>query len=485
MLEVLVIFLICSIIIVSFISKKQELFLKVVGMYTVLAIFLMTIYLLLNFEYHINCLQYNFYLDLHYDVFNLNLAFGVDGFNLILIALSTFLILLCLIFNLQEKNLKFNLLNLLIIELSLVLVFSATDLFLFYFFFEIILIPMFLLIGVGGSRERKIRAGYLFFFYTLIGSFFLLLGIIYIYYKFGTVNILALNYYKFNFTEQYFLWLAFFFSFAFKIPIFPFHVWLPEAHVEAPTVGSVILAGVLLKLGIYGFLKFSLPLFPEASHFFGPWLIYFCVLGVVYASITAMRQTDLKRIIAYSSVAHMNVVVIGIFSFNNDGITGAIFQSLSHGFVSSALFFLIGMLYKRYHNRSIHYYGGLTKTMPIFSALYLWVSLANIALPGTSSFIGELLLFLGIFHYNIYITIITLTSVILCGGYALWLYNRVFFGNTKNICLKHYSDLNVIEIFIIGSLLLCIMFFGIYSASLIKFFSVFVNETIICKFYYI
>jgi len=323
------------------------------------------------------------------DFLNLSFTFGLDGISLFFFVLSSFLIFLCVLFVWEEPLLKEYTLTLLIIDLLLLLVFSALDVLLFYIFFEGILIPMYLMIGVWGSRERKIRAVYLFFFYTLFGSLLMLVGLMYIYSITGTLNLEYLLTWQFTFTEQCWLWLAFFMSFASKIPLFPFHVWLPEAHVEAPTVGSVLLAGILLKLGVYGFLRFSLTLFPEASLFFSPLIYLLSVLGVIYASLTAIRQTDLKRIIAYSSVAHMNLVTLGIFSFNTIGLEGSILQSISHGFVSGAMFLLVGILYNRYHSRLLYYYGGLVHVMPIYSTLFLIFTMANIALPGTSSFVGE------------------------------------------------------------------------------------------------
>ena len=278
---------------------------------------------------------------------------------------------------------------------------------------------MYLLIGLYGSRERKIRALYLFFFYTLFTSLLMLIGLIYIYSLTGSLDIEYILTWKFTFEEQCWLWLSFFFSFASKIPLFPFHIWLPEAHVEAPTIGSVLLAGILLKLGVYGFLRFSLPLFPEASLFFSPLVYLLSILGVIYASLSAIRQTDFKRIIAYSSVAHMNLVVLGIFSFNTIGIEGSILQSISHGFVAGAMFFLIGILYTRYHSRLVFYFNGLVHMMPIFAVFFLIFTMANIALPGTSSFIGEFLLLCGIYKTNAITAIFGALGVILCGAYSL------------------------------------------------------------------
>ena len=308
-------------------------------------VFLLACILLISFKKNLYSFQDIFVYNLGFDYLNLYIILGLDGISLLFFVLSSFLIFLCTIFIWNEKFLKEYSLTLIILNLLLLLVFSVMDLLLFYVFFEAILIPMYLLVGVWGSRERKVRAAYLLFFYTLVGSLCMLVGIIYIYSITGTLSLEYLLAYNFSFTEQYWLWLAFFLSFASKIPMFPFHIWLPEAHVEAPTVGSVLLAGILLKLGVYGFLRFSLCLFPDLSLFFSPLIYLLSILGIIYASLTAIRQTDLKRIIAYSSIAHMNLVTLGIFSFSIIGIEGAILQSISHGFVSGALFFLVGIIY--------------------------------------------------------------------------------------------------------------------------------------------
>jgi len=369
----------------------------------------------------------------------------------------------------KKKNFKEYSINLLLIELFLLIIFSVLDLMLFYIFFEAILIPMYLIIGVWGSRERKIRAVYLFFFYTLCGSLLMLIGILYIYNQVGTLNLEYLLAWNFTLTEQIFLWFAFFFSFASKIPMFPFHIWLPEAHVEAPTVGSVLLAGILLKLGVYGFLRFSLTLFADASLYFAPLIYLLSVVGVIYASLTALRQTDLKRIIAYSSIAHMNLVTLGIFSFNVIGLEGSIIQSISHGFVSGGMFLLIGILYDRYHSRFLYYYGGIVHFMPIYAALFLIFTLANIALPGTSSFTGEFLLLTGIYKTNVVTAIVAALGVILCGGYSLWLYNRVVFGNIKVNYTLRFTDVNLREFSIMFPLFLFILLMGIYPTYFLSY----------------
>lgn len=297
----------------------------------------------------------------------------------------------------------------------------------------------------------------------------MLIGILYIYSITGTLNLEYLISFKFTRDEELVLWLCFFLSFASKIPMFPFHIWLPEAHVEAPTVGSVLLAGILLKLGVYGFLRFSITLFPEASLFFSPFVYLLSTIGIIYASLSALRQTDLKRIIAYSSVAHMNLVSIGVFSFTIIGLEGAILQSVSHGFVAGGLFLLIGIAYNRYHSRFLYYYGGLVHMMPLYSIFFLVFTLANIALPGTSSFVGEFLLLLGIYNFNVSICVISALGVILCGGYSLWLYNRMIFGNVKADYSLKFADLDIKEILSLFPLFILIFIVGIYPEIIFNF----------------
>ena len=375
---------------------------------------------------------------------NLNLTLGIDGISLFFLLLTTLLIPLCLLvsWNSINNNLKEYLIAFLVMEFFLIGVFCVLDLLLFYIFFESVLIPMFLIIGIWGSRERKIRAAYFFFLYTLLGSVLMLLSILYIYYQVGTTDYETLLTFSFSSTEQKIMWFTFFASFATKVPMVPVHLWLPEAHVEAPTAGSVILAGVLLKLGTYGFIRFSLPLFPEACFYFAPLVYAFSAIGIVYTSFTAIRQTDFKRIIAYTSVAHMNLVMLGIFSFNVIGVEGAILQSLSHGFVASALFLIIGVVYDRHHTRMVKYYGGLVHVMPIYIFIFLFFTMANIGLPGTSSFVGEFLILVGSFKVNTSITFIGATGMIIGGCYSLWLFNRIAYGNLKTQYFNQFLDLN-------------------------------------------
>lgn len=461
--------LLISILTLVLINNKNLNALRSIALFSTGSVMLLSSYLLLNFKNNFNDFQNLVTYELDSTLLNFSYSFGLDGVSIYFFFLTSFLILLCVLFVWNDKHLKQYLILLLTIELFLLIIFSVLDLMLFYVFFEAILIPMYIIIGVYGSRERKIRAVYLFFFYTLCGSLLLLIGILYIYSQTGTFNLEYLMHWKFSKTEQLLLWLAFFLSFASKIPMFPFHIWLPEAHVEAPTVGSVLLAGVLLKLGVYGFIRLSLTLFPYASLYYSPLIYLLSIIGVIYASLSALRQTDLKRIIAYSSVAHMNLVTLGIFSFNTLGLEGAIVQSVSHGFVSGGMFFLIGIIYSRYHSRFLYYYGGIVHTMPIYSIVFLIFTMANIALPGTSSFIGEFMLLGGIYKTNVVTSIISATGVILSGAYSLWLYNRVIFGNLKEHFTLKFVDLSIREFLIMLPLLIFILLLGIYPSIFISY----------------
>lgn len=454
--------IILGIITIGFVDKSDFKKLRILSGGVSSIVFILSSLMLVQFDNNLNDFQKTLAFKLDSSYFNFSYSFGIDGISLYFFFLSALLTFLCILFVWGEKKLKDYAINLLLIELFLLIVFSVLDVLIFYIFFEAILIPMYLLIGIWGSRERKIRAVYLFFFYTLCSSLLMLLGILYIYNKVGTLNFEYLLSIEFTLTEQIFLWFSFFLSFASKIPMYPFHIWLPEAHVEAPTVGSVLLAGILLKLGVYGFLRFSLVLFPDASIYFSPLIYLMSIIGIIYASLCALRQTDLKRIIAYSSVAHMNLVTLGIFSFNTIGIEGSIIQSISHGFVSGGMFLLIGILYNRYHSRFLYYYGGLVHFMPIYSLTFLIFTLANIALPGTSSFVGEFLLLAGIYKANTITGLIATTGVILSGAYSLWLYNKITFGNLKVSYTLKYTDINFREFAIMLPLFFFIFFMGIF-----------------------
>ncbi len=406
-----------------------------------------------------------------------NLSFGLDHISLLFFVLTTFLIFLCVIYVINEiefNKIYFFIFNLILLEFFLILIFFSLDMLVFYISFECVLIPMFFLTGVFGSRERKTWAVYLLIFYTICGSLLMLIGILYLYWVTGTFSIETYMAQIFLTEEiQNYLWIFFALSFLSKIPVFPLHIWLPEAHVEAPTVGSVVLAGILLKLGVYGLIRFNLTLFPLPSLFFSPYLLVFCSLGVVFASLCAICQSDIKRIIAYSSIAHMNLVVIGIFCQGSLGLSGAIFQSISHGFVSSGLFFLIGFLYSRYHSRAVQYYSGLVQILPLYSVFFIFFSLSNIALPSTSAFIGELLIILDSFKYNEFLTYVIIGSVVICAIYSLWLSNRIIFGNLSNF-FNSASDLNKAEFIIIFSLFFFIILLGIFPYFLMDYIKIIV-----------
>ncbi len=437
--------------------------LKAVALNTFCIVYIISLFLWVFFNKSIGSFQFVSRI-LWIPFLNLNFSIGIDGISLFFVLLTTLLIFLCILISWTSVKvyIKEFLIAFLILEFFLIGVFSILDLLLFYIFFESVLIPMYLIVGIWGSRERKIRAAYFFFLYTLLGSVLMLLSILYIYYQAGSTDYEILLTFAFSNIEQKFLWFSFFSSFATKVPMVPVHLWLPEAHVEAPTAGSVILAGVLLKLGTYGFLRFSFPLFPEASFYFAPIVYFLAIIGIVYTSFTAIRQTDFKRIIAYTSVAHMNLVMVGLFSFNTIGLEGAILQSLSHGFVASALFIIIGVVYERHHTRMVKYYGGLVHVMPLYTFIFLFFTMSNIGLPGTGSFVGEFLILAGSFKTNTSATFISATSMIIGGCYSLWLFNRISYGNLKIQYLKNYIDINKREMFIFLPLIFGTMLIGLY-----------------------
>lgn len=468
-----------GIFLLIFINSEQKKLMKIVSLHFSSLPFIVFLLIWSSFKKSVGTFQFVTKV-LWIPVLNLNITLGIDGISLFFLLLTTLLIPICILisWNSIESNLKGYLISFLLIEFFLIGVFCVLDLFLFYIFFESILIPMFLVVGVWGSRERKMLAAYYFFLYTLLGSVVMLLSILYIYIQVGSTDYEILLTFIFSDFEQKILWFTFFLAFAAKVPMIPVHLWLPEAHVEAPTAGSVILAGVLLKLGTYGFIRFSLPLFPQASFYFTPFVYTISLIGIVYASLTAIRQTDFKRIIAYTSVAHMNVVMLGIFSFNNVGIEGALLQSLSHGFVASALFVIIGVVYERYRTRLVKYYGGLVHTMPLYISIFLFFTMANIGFPGTSGFIGEFLIFAGSFKVNTSITFFGATGMILGGCYALWLFNRIAYGNFKNQYIKDTLDINKREFFIFLPLICYTLILGLTPDAYLSSVHISVNNLI-------
>lgn len=390
---------------------------------------------------------------------------GIDGISMLFVVLSAFLMPFCVVASWLsvEKRLKQYMIAFLLLEVFMIGVFVSLDIVLFYVFFEAGLIPMFIIIGVWGGKER-VYAAYKFFLYTLLGSVLMLLAIMAMYWQAGTTDIAELLAYQFPAQMQTWLWLAFFASFAVKMPMWPVHTWLPDAHVQAPTAGSVILAGVLLKLGGYGFLRFSLPMFPLASDYFAPFVFTLSVVAIIYTSLVAMMQSDIKKLIAYSSVAHMGYVTMGIFAANTQGVQGAIFQMLSHGLVSGALFLCVGVVYDRTHTREISAYGGLVNNMPKYAVAFMIFTMANVGLPGTSGFVGEITVLLGTFRANTWVAFFATTGVILSACYALWLYRRVIFGTLDKEKLKSLLDLSGREKALLYPLIVLTIFFGVYPA---------------------
>lgn len=436
---------------------------KNVGLSTSLLTFLLSLQLWLKFD--MSTPKYQFvekFFSVPYS--NMHIYVGVDGISLFFILLTTFLIPVCLLASwdsikiyIREYSIAF-----LFLESVLICVFTVLDVLFFYIFFEAVLIPMFLIVGIWGSRERKIRAAYQFFIYTLVGSVLMLLAILYIYAQTGTTDVQVLTTITFDYHTQIILFLAFFASLAVKVPMVPAHIWLPEAHSEAPTAGSVILAGVLLKMGGYGFLRFSIPMFPDASVYFTPLIYTLSVIAVIYTSLTTLRQVDLKRIIAYSSVAHMGFVTIGMFTLNIQGIEGSMMLMLSHGIVSSALFLCVGVIYDRHKTRIIKYYSGLTVKMPVFSSIFLFFIMANMGLPGTSSFVSEFLVLVGAFKSNVFITTLATTGVIWGAGYSIWLYNRVAFGNIRTSHISIFQDVDRREFMVFAPCIFLSLLMGLY-----------------------
>lgn len=401
--------------------------------------------------------------------FGLNYHMGVDGISVFFVLLSTFLTPICILASWEsiQHRVKEYMIAFLVLETLMVGMFCALDFILFYIFFEAVLIPMFLIIGIWGGA-RRVYAAFKFFLYTLTGSVLMLIAILVIYFEAETTDIPTLLQTMLDPRTQLWLWLAFFASFAVKVPMWPVHTWLPDAHVEAPTAGSVILAGVLLKMGAYGFLRFSVPMMPYATDFFAPMIFTLSVIAIIYTSLVALAQEDMKKLIAYSSVAHMGFVTIGIFTLTFQGVQGAVFQMISHGIVSGALFLCVGVIYDRIHTREISRYGGLVERMPKYAVVFMVFMLASVGMPGTSGFVGEFLILVGAFQVNTWVAALATTGIILGAAYMLYLYRRVIFGKLEKEDLKSILDLKPREIAIFVPLIIVTLWMGIWPAPFLE-----------------
>ena len=440
---------------------------KYVSLFISLANFILSIYLWYVFDKNSN--EFQFIENREWLLGFVNYKVGIDGISILFIILTTFITPICIIsVNATiKKRLKDFLIAILLMETFMIGVFCSIDLVVFYLFFEAGLIPMFLIIGIWGG-ERRVYSAFKFFLYTLLGSVLMLVAIISIYWISGTTDVEKLYEIGIDSKYQNLLWLAFFSSFAVKTPMWPVHTWLPDAHVEAPTAGSVLLAAILLKMAGYGFIRFSLGLFPIASEYFVPLIYFLSLVAIIYTSLVALMQEDMKKLIAYSSVAHMGFVTLGIFTMTQQGIEGSIFQMISHGLVSAALFLSVGVLYERHHTRLINKYGGLVQIMPKYAIVLMVFTLGSIGLPGTSGFIGEFLILIGAFKKSFLVATIASLGVILGAAYMLWLYKRIIFGEIINSELKSSLDLKKFEILILFSLVVPIIYFGFYPEPLIN-----------------
>jgi NADH-quinone oxidoreductase subunit M len=437
-----------------------------VALVTSVATFLISLILWINFDSTKAGFQFEEKLN-WVPALNIGYHMGIDGISLFFVLLSTLLTPICVLASWEavEDRVKEYMVAFLVLETFMVGMFCALDLALFYVFFEGVLIPMFLIIGVWGGK-RRVYAAFKFFLYTLLGSVLMLLAIIAIYWQLGTTDMpTAFEQLQLPFQWQFWLWLAFFASFAVKVPMWPVHTWLPDAHVEAPTAGSVILAGVLLKMGGYGFIRLSVPLMPEATQYFAPLMFGLSIVAVIYTSLVALVQEDMKKLIAYSSVAHMGFVTIGIYVMNMQGVQGSIFQMLSHGIVSAALFLCVGVVYDRMHTREIDAYGGLVHRMPRYAFVFMFFTLASVGLPGLSGFVGEFLVLVGAFKANTWVAFLAATGLILGAAYALWLYRKIIFGKLTKDSLKAILDMSPREMVVFLPLVLISLWMGIYPNS--------------------
>ena len=459
------------------VQKNVEKNSKYVAIFSSLTNFLLSIFLWYSFD--TTTADFQFVEKKKWMEGFINFQLGVDGISILFILLTTFIAPVCIFSAIHSIKFKIKefLIAILVMETLMLGVFCSLDLVIFYLFFEGGLIPMFLIIGIWGGPKR-VYSAFKFFLFTLLGSVLMLVAIISIYWITGTSDVIKLLDIRIPTEYQYLLWLAFFSSFAVKLPMWPVHTWLPDAHVEAPTAGSVILAAILLKMAGYGFLRFSLGLFPVASDYFTPLIFTLSIMAIIYTSLVALMQEDMKKLIAYSSVAHMGFVTLGIFSLTKQGLEGSIIQMISHGLISAALFLCVGVVYDRFHSRMISSYGGLVNIMPKYSLVFIIFVLAALGLPGTSGFVGEFLVLVGVLQKNILVAILASLGVILAAAYMLWLYKRVIFGKITNSEIKIMSDLNKTEIYIFSSLAFLILFFGVYPEPLFNTIDISVNNLI-------
>ena len=448
-----------------------------ISIFTSFVNFFITLFLWFSFDNQTS--DFQFVEEINWISGFIKFKFGIDGISIIFILLTAFITPICILScaNSVKSRLKEFLIALLVLETFMIGVFCSLDLVVFYLFFEAGLIPMFLIIGIWGG-PRKVYSAFKFFLFTLLGSVLMLVAIIAIYWITGTTDVTQIYEIKIPPEFQYLLWLAFFSSFAVKLPMWPVHTWLPDAHVEAPTPGSVILAAILLKMGGYGFLRFSVGMFPFASDYFTPLIFVLSVIAIIYTSLIALMQDDMKKLIAYSSVAHMGFVTMGIFTFNKQGVEGSIIQMFSHGLISAALFLCVGVLYDRTNSRLIKSYGGIAHILPKYSFLLMIFVLGTLGLPGTSGFVGEFLVLVGTFKVNFLVAVLGSIGVILAAAYILWLYKRVVFGKLENTQLKNIKDVNLTEASILFVLSAVVIIFGFYPEPLIDTMKVSVENLI-------
>lgn len=471
-------------ILLAFFPKENEGAIKQTALAVAAADFLLSLSLWTNFDDSTHNMQFGLNIS-WIESWGINYHIGLDGISLLLYVMTTFLTMLCIIASWEvKKHIREYMMAMLALSTGMLGVFISLDLFMFYVFWEFQLVPMYIIVGVWGG-PRRIYAAVKFFIYTAVGSLLMLVAIIWIYFHIkqttgvATADILFITeHISAPLDTQKWLWLAFFLAFAIKVPMFPFHTWLPDAHVEAPTAGSVILAGVLLKMGTYGFLRFNLPFFPQASYDFMPFIAWLSIIGIVYGALVSMVQEDLKKLVAYSSVSHLGFVMLGIFALNEYGIQGALIQNINHGISTGALFLLVGVIYDRRHTRLIKEFGGLSKQMPIYAVCFMIVALSSIGLPGMNGFVGEFLILLGIFQVNGLWAACATSGVILAACYILWMFQRVMFLELKNPENMKLKDMNIRELITIVPLLVLIFWIGLYPKPFMKTFDASVNNLV-------